>query len=414
MMLPFSEKQLEAYAGSTAKINVFEGPVRAGKSFISLLRWIRFCIEGPKGDLILCGVTDRTIKRNIILPLQDIIGSPVQYFIGKGEVHLYDRIMYVIGANDARSEGKIRGSTFAGALIDEGTLIPETFFKMLSSRLSIDGAQMFVTTNPDSPFHWLKRDYIDRVKTINASVFSFKIHDNPSLSEKYISDLKKEYQGLWHKRYILGEWVVAEGAVYDFFNENIHIIDHPPGVADYYIIGVDYGTTNPCVFSLIGYSGGCYPNIWLEKEYYYDYRKTLRQKSDYEYCRDLEKFIDGHNVKSIYIDPSAASFKAELQRNGIKNVLDAKNDVIPGIRFVGQLISSGTFKVCNVCTESIKEFHTYLWDSRASEKGFDKPIKSNDHCMDSIRYALFTHFFNKNFYGGMTEKDADNLEEMYG
>jgi PBSX family phage terminase large subunit len=414
MIESFSDIQLKSLQQSDARINIFEGAVRAGKSFIALLRWLEFCRNGPTGPLLLCGRTDKTIKRNLILPLQDLVGKQLSYSSGKGEVTLFNRLMYVVGANDERAEGKIRGSEFAGALIDEATLIPESFFKMLLSRLSVEGAQLFASTNPDSPYHWLKTDYIDRVNELNLKVFSFNIRDNPSLTERYIEDLSKEYQGLWFKRYIEGQWVLADGAVYDFFDEDRHVISMPQSVADYYIVGVDYGTTNPCVFTLIGYNPGGYPNIWLEKEYYFDSKKDLRQKSDYEYTKDLQEFIRGYNVKRIYIDPSAASFRQELRRNGVNNVCDAINDVIPGIRFVGQLLTMGSYKICMNCTESLKEFSNYLWDSKASQRGEDKPIKMNDHSMDAQRYALYTHFFNKKLGPSMTAEDADLLEEMYG
>jgi PBSX family phage terminase large subunit len=407
-----SLKQTDAFINSTARINLFEGPVRAGKSFVSLLRWIDFCCNGPEGPLVICGRTDKTIKRNIIAPLQDLLGSAVVYKQGKGEVHLYNRIMYVVGANDDRAEAKIRGSEFAGALIDEVTLIPETFFKMLLSRLSIKGASVFASTNPDSPYHWLKTDFMDREHELDLKVFSFDIRDNPSLTEKYIKDLSAEYQGLWYKRYIEGKWVLADGAVYDFFDEKIHVIPYPVSQAIYYIIGIDYGTTNPCAFSLIGYNPSSYPNMWLEKEYYYDSKKTMRQKSDYEYVKDLLNFMEGYNVKQIYIDPSAASLKQEMIRNGIRNIADAINDVIPGIRFQGQLLTNGTYKICSACIESIKEYSNYLWDSKASARGIDQPQKKFDHSLDSQRYALYTHFFNQKS-SGMTESDAQQLERLY-
>lgn len=407
-----SQKQIESFQQSDARINIFEGPVRAGKSFIALLRWIEFCRSGPPGALILCGKTDKTIKRNIIIPMQDLVGSAVKYSIGKGEVQMYGRTMYVVGANDDRSEAKIRGSEFAGALIDEFTVLPETFCKMLLSRLSIPGAQLFASTNPDSPFHWVKRDFIDRKEELNCKVFSFSIDDNPSLSEEYKADLKREYQGLWYKRYIEGLWVMAEGAVYDFFDEDIHVIDYPKDSATEYIIGVDYGTTNPCVFVLIGTNPYSYPRIWCEQEYYYDSRKTLKQKSDYEYAQDLIKFIDYRDIKAIYIDPSAASFRQELRRCGVSNIRDAVNDVIPGIRYQGTLLSSGAYKICKDCQETTKEYSTYVWDSKAAERGEDKPVKQNDHAKDAERYALYTHFFNKP-REEMTEKDAQMLERTY-
>lgn len=411
-MQELSEKQKESFINSTSRINIFEGPVRAGKSFISLLRWIDFCINGPKGPLIICGRTDKTIKRNIIMPLQQLVGSAVVYKQGKGEVQLYNRTMYVVGANDDRAEGKIRGSEFAGALIDELTLLPENFCKMLLSRLSVSGAKLFASTNPDSPYHWVKRDLIDRQNELDCSVFSYSIDDNPSLDKKYKENLKKEYQGLWYQRYIEGKWVMAEGAVYDFFNEDRHVISGPPGPAEQYFVGIDYGTTNPCVFVLIGYNPGHYPNMWLEKEYYYDSRKTMRQQSDYEYAQDFIKFIDGIYPEAIYIDPSAASFKQELKRNGIERIRDAKNDVVPGIRFQSQLLSNGTYKICCNCVNAIREYGSYVWDEKAAARGEDKPVKMNDHVHDAERYVLYTHFFKKSS-DSMTEDDAKYLENLY-
>lgn len=407
-----SDKQILSFQESDARINIFEGSVRAGKSFICLLRWLEFCRNGPPGPLVICGRTDKTIKRNIINPMADLVGDAVRYSIGKGEVQLYDRTMYVIGANDERAEAKIRGSEFAGALIDELTLIPENFVKMLLSRLSIPKAKLFGSTNPDSPFHWVKTDFIDREKELNCKVFSFTIDDNPSLGEEYKMELKREYQGLWYKRYIEGKWVMAEGAVYDFFDEEINVIKMAKETANYYIVGVDYGTTNPCVFVLIGYNPSSYPNMWLEKEYYYNSRETLRQKSDFEYANDLINFIDGYNVEAIYVDPSAASFKQELRRNDVGKVRDAVNDVLPGIRFQGQLLMNGTYKICSNCTETIKEYTNYVWDSKASARGEDKPIKQNDHACDAQRYALYTHFFERSGKR-MGEDEADMMQRLW-
>ena len=405
--------QKKSVLESTARLNFWEGPVRSGKSYSCFWRWIDFILNGPKGPLIMCGRTEPTIKRNIIRHLQDLIGSDLVYMSGKGEVKLWGRTIDVVGANDERAEAKIRGSEYVGALLDEVTILPENFVKMLFSRLSLPGAQLFGSTNPDSPFHWLKTGYIDRQDELNIKVFSFSIEDNPSLSEEYKKDLKREYQGLWYQRYIEGKWVLAEGAVYDFFTEDIHTIMHPPGNATHYICGIDYGTNNPCVFCLIGYNPSLYPNIWLEKEYYWDSKAKNRQKTDSEYCQDLVSFLAGYNVKNIYIDPSALSFKVEMSRAGISGVCDAINDVIPGIRFQGQLIANGTYKIMKQCVNSIKEYNTYLWDERASKLGIDKPIKQNDHCCDAQRYALYSHFFNR-LQGTMTEKDANAMEAAYG
>lgn len=392
-ILTLSQKQKTSLLDSDARYNIWVGAVRSGKSFSSLIRFEDFCLNGPPGEFAIIGKSRDTIKRNVLYPLKEMLGDPFSFWLGKGEARLYNRVIHIIGANDERAEHKIRGVTLAGCYVDEITVIPECVFEMLKSRLSVPGAKLFGTTNPDSPFHWFKTKFLDRADELNLKIWSFGLDDNPSLDESFKRDISKEYTGLWYDRYILGKWVLAEGTVYDFFDKSIHTIDFPPGAAEYYVCGVDYGTTNPTAFSLIGYSSRTTPNKWLEKEYYWDSKKKLRQKTDTEYAEDLKKFLTGYNVKAIYIDPSAVSFRVELQRQGFSGLIEADNDVLDGIRYHGMQLSNGTFKVCRSCIHAIEEYSTYRWDSKASDRGEDKPLKENDHMMDSIRYALKTEWF---------------------
>ena len=351
------------------------------------------CHTAPQGNLVIIGRTNDTIKRNIIDELYNFPQLKAYYYPGKRELHMEGRLIYCIGANDERSESKIRGPTFSGAYVDEATLIPESFFKMLTSRLSRDGSQLLATTNPDSPFHWLKRDYIDRADELSIKVFNFVMQDNPSLSSQYIDDLKKEYRGLWYRRFINGEWCLAEGSVYDFFDESIHVIDTPPTYGKYYIVGVDYGTTNPCAFILLGFNDDVPHKIWVEKEYYFDSRKEGFQKTDAEYANDFLDFISDYPVKVVYIDPSAASFKLELRRKRPSLVIkDANNDVGNGIRVVSMRLATGDLKVLRGCRNLIKEFQSYVWDAKKCQRGVDEPMKANDHGLDALRYGVFTHW----------------------
>ena len=404
-----SPKQLMSYRDSSARINIWDGAVRSGKTVASILRFLKHVRFGPPGDMAVCGRTHLTIKRNILYTLQNVIGIPVSMSAQHSEMNIFNRTIHVIGANDERAEGKIRGSTFSGAYVDEATLIPEGFFKMLLSRLSIPKAQLFATTNPDSPFHWLKRDFLDK-EDLDLKHFHFRLEDNETLAPDYIANLKKEYSGLWYKRLIEGEWCVAEGAVYDFFDERIQMIDLPPGAASYYIIGVDYGTHNPCAFTLIGHNPMTHPNTWVEKEYYWDPAKRLRQKTDSEFADDLANFMKGYPIKMVYMDPSALSFRVECNRRGIGPLKEAENDVLDGIRFVSKQMLNGTLKICRSCRNLMQEIQTYSWDERSRELGVDKPKKESDHCLDSLRYAIFTHF-GKKPKTGMTQDDVDHLSE---
>jgi len=384
-------KQKEFYHNSSARVNIAEGSVRSGKTWGTIAKWIKYIGNAPPGDLFMVGKTDRSLKRNIINPMLDLIGSDMTYYPGKGEVHLWDRLIYTIGANDERSETKIRGATAAGAYGDEITLWPESFYTMLLSRMSVKHAQFFGSTNPDNPKHWLKKNYLDRKELLNLYTLHFLLDDNTFLPEEYKRDLRNEYIGLWFKRYILGLWVAAEGAIYDFWDEAEYtIVKHPKAM--YYLVGIDYGTGNPTAFGMFGVNLKTKPKIWLEKEYYYDSKVHQRQKTDSEYSKDLQKFIDGYKVRRIIIDPSAASFKVQIQRDGMYFITDADNSVIDGIRTQARMLVNREYALGIGCDHAIEDYDSYVWDEKAQEKGEDKPIKANDHTKDMERYVLQTTF----------------------
>lgn len=392
-----SIKQIKALNDSDAFVNIYEGAVRSGKSYVSLIRFMDHLYKGPDANYIVAGKSERTVMMNVIDPLQNFTGGIIKYNRGMGFFYLFGKKVYVVGANDERAEGKIRGPTFAGALVDEATLLPEGFFRMLLSRLTIPQSKLFATTNPDSPFHWLKHDFID----INSNdesflkVFKFVIDDNPSLSQDKKNQLKKSYQGLFYKRFIEGQWVLAEGAIFDFFDSAIHVVKQSKTYAKYWILGIDYGTTNPFAAVLIGFNDDHHPSLWVEREYYWDSKAMGYQKTDMEYAEDIKRVFDGYPIRSIYLDPAAASFDVELRRHKLP-VRQAKNDVLDGIRFVANLFSTGDLVIKHGCSNLIKEIESYVWDVKSAKDGIDKPVKVRDHAIDAMRYALFTHYGHKN------------------
>ncbi|WP_062306600.1 PBSX family phage terminase large subunit [Alicyclobacillus sendaiensis] len=388
----FSDKQMASIRDSTARLNIWEGAVRSGKTIASMVRWLDYIATGPPGDLLMVGKTERTLKRNILDVLEQILGPRLyRYNKGEGEVYICGRKIYVAGANDERAEGKIRGMTLAGAYGDELTLWPENFFKMLLSRLSVPGAKLFGTTNPDSPYHWLKEQYLDNAE-LDMTSWSFTLDDNPNLDPAYVESLKREYTGLWYKRFILGLWVMAEGAVYDMWDDTLNTFaddDMPPGlktVARRYV-SVDYGTQNATVFLDCLDDGD---TLWVVNEYYHSGREHGRQKEDAEYADDLIRFVGADRPRFVIVDPSAASFKVALRRRGFL-VKSAENDVLEGIRMTSTMIAKRKLRVNrDRCKNLIKEISGYVWDEKAAERGQEKPVKQNDHAVDAMRYLVAT------------------------
>ena len=130
-----------------------------------------------------------------------------------------------------------------------------------------------------------------------------------------------------------------------------------------------------------------HPNIVKLYEYYYDSRKTGKQKTDDEHYDGLCNLVKGRKIKYAVVDPSAASFITLIRQKGEFKVIPARNDVLDGIRKVSSALKNKTIYVCKPCKDSIREFSLYRWESSKSK---DSPIKENDHAMDDIRYFVTT------------------------
>jgi len=386
-----SPKQKLSIAKSTARINLWHGAVRSSKTIASVLRWLEFLKKGPKGKKLIIGKTERTIKRNVLDVIADIVGSRnFNYNRGLGEVTICGHKCEIASANDERAESKIRGVTLAGAYGDEISLWPESFFTMLLSRLSVPGARLFGTTNPEGPHHWLKENYIDREQELSLRSFHFKLEDNPALDHTFIENLKQEYSGVWYQRYINGLWVLAEGLIYDMFERDLHVVEEIPDLKQTWV-GIDYGTSNPTAFVLVGM--GKDNKLYIIDEFYHAGDDMSTSKTDAEYSVELQRWLAGWEPRWIFIDPSAKSFRTQLWRDrsqcpAFQNIAKGNNEVLDGIRKVSSLLSTGNLMVHNRCENVIREFGAYSWDPKAQERGEDKPLEKNDHTMDAVRYVV--------------------------
>ncbi|MFF5972227.1 PBSX family phage terminase large subunit [Streptomyces sp. NPDC012769] len=404
-------KQLRSTMLATARGNLWEGAVRSSKTISSILVWLRYVRTGPAGPLLMAGKTERTLKRNIIDPIIEMVGSHrCVYKSGVGELVLFGRTIYVAGANDERAAEKIKGLTLAGAYLDEVTTFPESFFAMLGTRLSVPNAQWYGTTNPEGPNHWLKKKYLDRARlhlrrdgtiaesqdpaAIDLHRFSFSLDDNPFLPAPYVEALKIEYTGLFYRRYILGEWCLAEGVVYDMFDEKKHVVDLLPDISRWMCVGLDYGTINPFAALLVGV--GADNRLYVASEYRHDSRTARRQLTDAEYSEGLRGWLASYEHRGtkgvqpqwVFVDPSAASFMTQLWADGVPGVAKADNTVKDGIRSVSVALGQNVLSVHRSCKGLLGELPAYAWDEKAAAAGEDAPLKVDDHSVDALRYAL--------------------------
>jgi PBSX family phage terminase large subunit len=311
-----------------------------------------------------------------------------------GELWLGGRLHYIAGASDERAENKIRGMTIGGWYGDEITLYPQSFFKMGLSRMSVTGARAFFTTNPDSPLHYIKKEFLDREAELNLIRWQFRLEDNLSLPPEYVKALKQEYTGLFYKRFIDGLWCMAEGAIFDMINPDLHYVPELPKLIKRAWIAGDYGTTNPLHFVYIVEAldnTTLRPDLYVADELRFDSKLAGRQKTDQEYSEMLRDWMAQLPVppERVFVDPSAASFIVQLYKDQVRGVTQANNDVLDGIRYTSSLLANQRLKfVDSKVPRTIDDMMGYVWDTKAQDKGEDKPVKVADHGADALRYGV--------------------------
>ena len=370
---------------------IADGAIRSGKTVCMSLSFVMWAMTQFNGQNFgMCGKTIGSFRRNVLFWLEVMLRSRGYtvadhradnlVVVTRGETTNY---FYIFGGKDERSQDLIQGITLAGVFFDEVALMPESFVNQATGRCSVEGSKYWFNCNPDGPYHWFKTGWIDKAtgylgkkKTQEIRekaaaenrdpglkeilYLHFTMDDNLSLSEKIKERYRSMYTGVFYRRYIRGLWAMAEGIIYDMFDTAKHVISNLSDlVNENYYVSCDYGTQNATVFLL-----WCKERSgrWVCcREYYYSGRDEERQKTDSEYADDLERWLGGIKPVKIIIDPSAASFIAELKKRGYA-IKKAKNDVLDGIRFVASLLNQGKIAISDQCPNTIKEFGSYIWD----------------------------------------------------
>ena len=414
---PFSIKQKKILTWWTDKSPVknkngiiADGSIRAGKTLCMSLSFALWAMAKFNGqNFIMAGKTVGAFRRNVLFWLKLMLQAQGYKIkdrradnlveISKGEIINY---FYIFGGKDERSQDLVQGITAAGVFLDEVALMPQSFVNQALARCSVKGSKYWFNCNPEGPNHWFKIEWIDKAKEKNILHLHFTMDDNPSLDEDTKERYRKMFVGVFYQRFILGLWVLAEGIIYHNFDKDKHTIDEKelPKNFDFYYVTSDYGITNPQVFLLCGikYIKGI-PHLYLINEYYNTGTKKNKYgqeekivKTDTLFLEDYKNFVGDLNIRKTIIDPSATSLINLFKENNIK-VKEADNTVVDGINLVLNWLEEGRIHiVAKRCPNIIKEFFSYIWDEKAQERGEDKPVKTNDHALDALRYLLMTVF----------------------
>ena len=374
---------------------VCDGAVRSGKTLVmglSFFLWAQTCFQGQRFGV--CGKTISSLRRNVlseILPRLEGLGARWKERRTENLVTVqflgHENQYYIFGGRDESSAALIQGITFAGVLLDEVALMPRSFVEQACARCSVAGSRLWFNCNPEGPNHWFYKTWVQQAESRNCLRLHFTMEDNPSLTPEIRRRYHNLYTGVFYQRFVLGQWVQAEGRVYDFFTSEM--VGKAPEHCDKWHISCDYGTVNPTSMGLWGRCGG----VWYRvKEFYFDSRVQQRQMTDAEYADALQELAGERKIASVIVDPSAASFMEVLRRRGWP-VRKADNDVLRGIRLTSDCLKSGKIVLCEGCTDCLREMEEYVWDLSSGQK--DRVKKEHDHAMDDMRYFVSTVLGNR-------------------
>lgn len=389
-MISPKQKKILAFPYSSYDAIICDGAVRSGKTSVMTVAFIDWAMREFSDQWFgICGKTVDSATKNIIVPYISMRYAKERYAI---RWRRSDKLLEirrgsttnwfeVFGGKDESSFKLIQGRTLAGVLLDEVALMPENFVNQALARCSVDGARLWFSCNPENPAHWFYTSWIQRRRERNALYLHFSMADNPSLSAKTLERYKAMYSGVFYRRYVLGEWVAAEGLIYPMYDNTV--VTEKREYEKYYI-SMDYGIQNPTAMLLWGLCGG----VWYAvREYYHSGRETHQQKTDQQYYDELERLAGKLPIQNLIIDPSATSFIALCNQKKRFKVWRANNDVIDGIQHTAQMLSERKLLFNDCCRRTIQEFGLYSWDDKADE---DRPVKENDHGADATRYFVNT------------------------
>ena len=388
---------------------IADGAIRSGKTIAMGFSFVVWAMTRYNGEAFaICGKTIGTVRRNVVRKLKQQLrarGYKVEDHrsdnvleISKGTV---SNLFYLFGGKDEASQDLVQGITLAGCFLDEVALMPKSFIDQVTGRCSVDGSKFWFNCNPASPQHYFYVEWICHCRQRRLVYLHFTMDDNLTLTERIKDRYKALYAGVFYQRYILGLWVMAEGLIYDMFHRENHVLqsDLLDYIGEQYV-SCDFGIQNATVFLLWQKT---LQGKWVcRREYYYSGRDNKIQKTVKELSEGMETILprdrDGLIIKpkQIIVDPSASALITELRNRGY-HVLSAKNDVLDGISDVSTMLRQNGIGFDASCINTINEFGSYAWDAKAANNGEDRPIKTNDHAMDAVRYFVVTmRLVNKN------------------
>ncbi len=390
--------QVEPFRDKSGTV-LLTGAAGGGKSRLGLAKVHAFLLKYPNATGIM-GRKDRSSAKKSVVPMMryTVQGETSwgRYLKGDGLFEYTNGSnLWVVGLNDENQREALKSIGKDGsvdiAFFDEANKLTRDDHNVIGSRMrgkATSWTQIIYGTNPDRPDHFINQDLILGEQ---ASVYYSRPEDNPYNPKDYIDRLKN-LTGVYYQRLYLGLWVQAEGAIYDEYDSGIHLISEDEvkiDLAGRFIVGVDFGYTNPFSCSLYYLDND--DNIYLWKQIY------RTQQTVAEHAPAIKEMVKGVKVEAWITDHDAED-RATLENELGIRTQGAYKAVLPGISAVKQrLKDKRLFYIRNAVKDvdqdlldakrptcTVDEIAGYRW----SDKKQDTPIKENDHGIDEERYVI--------------------------
>ena len=412
MLEPFGTVASNFITDSDAFINLAVGSIRSGKTIAAIITFLRFIQESPHSRFAMAGKTLGSLTRNVLDPMKGIL----RYYNISYDHRKFDKELDLIiggrkktivlyGIEKRGADEPIRGSTYAGCLLDEVTVMDDEGVRMMISRNSLPGSKIFMTCNPTNPNNFIHQEYVcneNGIKAGEIKVTNFLLEDNQSLSSEYIRHVKSIYpeDSVFYKRNIQGMWVSGQGLIFDSFNtNNIFSGEVDLDYYDYLEIGSDYGTSTTTCYSLVGINEFDDHNEFdVICESGHDATRLNCSQTDVERVHDIIRLQDEYHLDDcnmFYPSHDAGSLKAALEKTPefIMDLQTFTPNTLECIQEMSSLFYQNYLRIHESCTETIQQLHGYEWDSKAAQRGEDKPVKKDDHYIDSMRAPIMNHLY---------------------
>jgi PBSX family phage terminase large subunit len=389
---------------------IIEGPAETGKTMAACWKSHLICLKYPGAQGAIIRKTQTSVYGSVLQTFERVSeGAPIIKYGGeKPEKYIYSNGSVIwVGGMDNRERVLSSERDFIQTCQTEEFTLDD--WEYLTTRTTGRGAiiphpQLFGDCNPAGSKHWIRtREHVRLIHTTHR--------DNPTLynrdgtmtaqGQRTMSRLAA-LSGVRRRRLFEGIWATAEGAVYDMFDAQIHVLRRELSEFHVFYLAMDEGYTNPAVILLMGEDSD---GRWHAfKEFY---RRGVLQETVVAKAKDWysgiytpEQTAEQKEAGLVpgpvgcsfaAVDSAAAGLIADMRNNGM-TAMSAKGRVLDGIQAIqNRLKVQGDGRprltVDPACVETINEFESYVWKKQANRDFTkDEPLKENDHAMDAIRY----------------------------